>query len=100
MHVVCRTHSVKPYARMTLLLAIKCRYEKPTAIQAQALPAALSGRDVLVSKATVFTCKATSNPHALLRNASKNIFALNWCLLLQFRITQLRSVHVLGRGQV
>ena len=28
---------------------VRCRYVQPTAIQAQALPAALSGRDVLVS---------------------------------------------------
>lgn len=33
-----------------------CRYEKPTPIQAQALPAALSGRDVLVSTTAVLYC--------------------------------------------
>lgn len=37
---------------LSILTATACRYEKPTAIQAQALPAALSGRDVLVSFAT------------------------------------------------
>jgi ATP-dependent RNA helicase DDX42 len=29
------------------VVVLVCRYERPTAIQAQALPAVLSGRDVL-----------------------------------------------------
>ena len=33
-----------------------CRYQKPTAIQAQALPAALSGRDILVRPGYVLQC--------------------------------------------
>ena len=45
-----------------LMAAIKrAGYEKPTAIQAQALPAALSGRDVLVRSAARLACTGISS---------------------------------------
>lgn len=45
-----------------LLGAIKkAGYDKPTAIQAQALPAVLSGRDVLVRRSLWF-CRQLSSP--------------------------------------
>lgn len=65
-----------------MIHGVHCRYVKPTAIQAQALPAALSGRDVLVSSPTLayfLQCcpSAAAAATAAARVHVSNVWSLN-----------------------
>lgn len=74
-HPVCHLHCSWQALVCCILESVSlgpcthCRYEKPTAIQAQALPAALSGRDVLVS-----TPPAAMQWHSMLNSCRKGCF--------------------------
>ena len=65
-HLQCSCKVLCAVCRKTLasiLANLVCRYEKPTAIQAQALPAALSGRDVLVGIPASYCSRTGLNAH-------------------------------------
>lgn len=91
--VTYAAYVVKQHARVTVL-ATECRYEKPTAIQAQALPAALSGRDVLVS--TLMTLCPNLKASCLV---TKGLFtktcshAFAHCCIVR----ELHAIYVLGK---